>query len=653
MFYYRFARAMTCAFGLLGSFAAYTQNPISSQLLSEVEVSAPKFPQKISQTGKVLTVINQEQIQMAFGKNLGELLQEQVGVSIVGARSAQGSNQEVYVRGSNTGHVLVLVDGFPINDPSHISQVWDWNLISLSTLERIEILKGGQSTLYGSDAMAAVINLVTKKSDVQTVQTSIEFLTGSFATYAPQVQIRGKWQKWHWNLSTKDYFTSGFSAAKVLGGGEKDGFRQQNVDLSLSRPLGAKSWLDVYYQFQNYRGNLDAGPFTDELDYTSKAHSNSLRLQFQTKIQSTDIYLRGFVDQINRLFRNDSTYISQNAFSSYYESNYQGLSRGIELYARVPMGNEFIGIMGAELRNQTTDQSDFSVSAYGRYDSPHIDASLANQSIFAAYGLLQKGWKGKIGLEIGSRWNHSPTFGNFMSFNLNPYWYFRSNLKFFTNISSGFKVPSLYQLYSPYGNLNLKAEKGMTYEMGMEYQLKNSKFRAVFFENRVKDGIVFQSTDVEPYGQYNNVSQQNTRGVEVEYSFRKDKWSGQFNYTFLEGQISSLVGTKDSTYSSLIRRPKHNVSFKLSYQFSEKWRFSLLNQWIDTRTDYVYDDQTFAVVPKLLRAYFWTDLQISYELNKKCRLGLLLKNVFNQEIEELYGYNGQMRNWQFNIRYTF
>jgi outer membrane cobalamin receptor len=103
----------------------------------------------------------------------------------------------------------------------------------------------------------------------------------------------------------------------------------------------------------------------------------------------------------------------------------------------------------------------------------------------------------------------------------------------------------------------------------------------------------------------------------------------------------------------LIRRPKHNVSFKLSYQFSEKWRFSLLNQWIDTRTDYVYDDQTFAVVPKLLRAYLWTDLQISYELNKKCRLGFLLKNVFNQEIEELYGYNGQMRNWQFNIGYTF
>jgi vitamin B12 transporter len=653
MFKFSFASAFACALGLLCPITIDAQIRSDSQVLSEVEVSAPKFPQKINQTGKVLTIISQEQIQLAFGKNLGELLQEQVGVSIVGARSAQGTNQEVYVRGSNTGHVLVLMDGFPINDPSHISQVWDWNLISLSSLERIEILKGGQSTLYGSDAMAAVINLVTKKSDVQRLQSSIEVLVGAFGTYSPQVQLRGKIQKWQWNLTAKDYFTSGFSAAKVIGGGEKDGFHQQNIDLSVSRPLGRKSWLDIYYQFQNYRGNLDAGPFTDELDYISKAHSNSIRLQFQTKIKSADIYVRAFTDQINRLFRNDSTFIPNNAFSNFYESNYQGLSRGLELYAKVPLGNEIIGIIGAELRNQTTDQSDFSISSYGRYDSPRIEAPLANQSIFAAYGLLQKNWNEKMGLEVGTRWNHSITFGNFMSFNVNPYWYYRPNLKLFVNVSSGFKVPSLYQLYSPYGNLNLMAEKGMSYEMGWEHTIGNSKLRGVFFENRVKDGIVFQSTDVEPYGQYVNVSQQNTRGAEAEFSFQQKKWSSQLNYTYLTGQISTLVGSKDSTYSSLIRRPKHNVSFRITYQWSQKWRLSLLNQWIDTRMDYVYDDQTFAVVAKSLNAYLWTDLQVSFQWNKKCRLGFLLKNVFNQEIEELYGYNGQIRNWQLNVGFRF
>lgn len=650
MFNFRFAPAFACALVLFCSNSTFAQE---TQLLSEVEVSAPKFPQKISQTGKVLTIISQDQIQMSFGRNLGELLQEQVGVSIVGARSAQGSNQEVYVRGSNTGHVLVLMDGFPVNDPSHISQVWDWNLISLSTLERIEILKGGQSTLYGSDAMAAVINLVTKKSDAQQMKGSVGLLAGSFGTYSPHIQLQGKWQKRQWRFSGKDYFSSGFSAAKVAGGGENDGFRQQNIDLALSRPVGKNSWLDVYYSFQNYRGNLDAGPFADELDYISKAYSHSIRFQFQTKIKSADLYFRGFADQINRVFRNDSTFIPENAYSNFYEANYQGLSRGLELYAKIPLNNDLMGIVGAELRNQTSDQSDFSISSFGRYDSPSIDVSLANQSIFAAYGLLQKNWNDKVGLELGTRWNHSPTFGNFMSFNVNPYWYYRPNSKLFINVSSGFKVPSLYQLYSPYGNLNLVAEKGLSYEFGWEKRFGNKKMRAIVFDNRVKDGIVFQSKNVEPYGQYVNVSQQTTKGFELEYSFKSKKWSGQLNYTWMDGQISTIVGGKDSTYSSLIRRPKNTVSFRLSYDYTEKWKFSILNQWIDARTDYVYDDETFEVVAKTLNAYLWTDLQATYQLNKKFRLGFVLKNVFDHAIVELYGYNGQIRNGQFNLEMKF
>ncbi|MEN9297169.1 MAG: hypothetical protein RJA42_1438, partial [Bacteroidota bacterium] len=132
--------------------------------LSEVTISAPKYPEKLARTGKVVSVISAEMIQANAGKSLGELLQQSVGVAVVGARSAPGTNQEIYVRGANTGHVLLLMDGFPLNDPSHISSVMDWNLINLSNIERIEILKGGQSTLYGSDAMAAVINLVTRKN---------------------------------------------------------------------------------------------------------------------------------------------------------------------------------------------------------------------------------------------------------------------------------------------------------------------------------------------------------------------------------------------------------------------------------------------------------------------------------------------------------
>ncbi|MFM6914072.1 MAG: TonB-dependent receptor, partial [Aquirufa sp.] len=100
--------------------------------LAEVTISAPKYPEKLARSGKVVSVISAEMIQANQGKSLGELLQQSVGVAVVGARSAPGTNQEIYVRGANTGHVLLLMDGFPLNDPSHISSVMDWNLISLA-----------------------------------------------------------------------------------------------------------------------------------------------------------------------------------------------------------------------------------------------------------------------------------------------------------------------------------------------------------------------------------------------------------------------------------------------------------------------------------------------------------------------------------------
>ena len=103
--------------------------------LAEVTISAPKYPEKLARSGKVVSVISAEMIQANQGKSLGELLQQSVGVAVVGARSAPGTNQEIYVRGANTGHVLLLMDGFPLNDPSHISSVMDWNLISLANIE--------------------------------------------------------------------------------------------------------------------------------------------------------------------------------------------------------------------------------------------------------------------------------------------------------------------------------------------------------------------------------------------------------------------------------------------------------------------------------------------------------------------------------------
>jgi len=623
-------------------------------ILEEVEVSAPKLAGKLARTGKVLTRITAEQINASLGKSLGELLQEQVGISVVGARSAPGSNQEIYVRGANTGHVLLLMDGFPLNDPSHISQVMDWNLINLANIQKIEIIKGGQSTLYGSDAMSAVINLVSKKSDKDVTNGSLLIQGGGFGTYATQVQVNTRLAKNRFGISLQNYSTDGFSAAKdSVKKGENDGMRQQSLSATWSRPIGKRSLIDVNYQALFYQGNLDAGPLMDDRDYTSKAKSNSIRLQWQYQLKHGDLFVRGFQDVIDRVFRNDSTYIPLNAWSNYSESTYKGVNQGAEAYLKGTILNQIDYVLGAEYKNQATQQSDFSVSAYGRYDSPKLAESIANQSIFGTYLTIQKEWNSNVGVEIGGRWNRQSTFGDFSTVNVNPYWKYSKSGKAFFNYYTSFKTPSLYQLFSPYGNLALRPEQGKTFELGLEQSMGDFHARLVSFQNEVKDGIVFQSISVEPYGKYGNVSQQNTRGIEAELSFTKKKWTGNVSYTYLSGTMFNKFDGKDSTYSSLIRRPTNQWQARVIFNANSKLNFSFMAQFVGDRKDYFYDESTYSTVPKVLKNYLWTELQGGYQISKNLNASLMVKNLLGQEIVELYGYSGQGRNIQASLFWKF
>ncbi len=610
--------------------------------LSEVTISAPKYPEKLARSGKVVSVISAEMIQANQGKSLGELLQQSVGISVVGARSAPGTNQEIYVRGANTGHVLLLMDGFPLNDPSHISSVMDWNLISLANIERIEILKGGQSTLYGSDAMAAVINLVTKKN-AKGLQVVLQ--AGGLGTHQEQISWSTTKGKNQFQIQAQNYGTDGFSSAKIAQGkAEADGFKQQSWGLKWGRDMGKLGNLDFAYSSQLYQGNLDNGPFVDDRDFTSKAVSHSFRVQYQLNKWT----IRAFQDLIHREFRNDSTDIPANAWSKYSLSTYAGLNQGIEAFVKIPVKENATLLIGSEFRRQKTEQNDFSISDYGPYSSPELSEKQKTQQIVGSYATFQQSW-GEVGYEVGTRWNAQSTFGNYFTYNLNPYWAISKTAKIFGNYYTSFKTPSIYQLASPYGNLNLQPEQGKTIELGVEKKMKSWKIRAVAFENQVNQGIVFQAMDTEPFGKYQNISQQHTRGVEFEINYQTAKFQADFNYTYLKGEMTD----RDSTYSSLIRRPSNAWNLYLKAKLTNKWSVGLANQYVGQRTDYFYDEATYSVQPNPMSAYLWTDISIHYRINSKWKLSALLKNALNQEIMEITGYSGQPRNLQISLSGAF
>src|SRR6187551_3487798 len=169
-----------------------TSREQDTSLLEEVVITANKYPNKTSLTGKVVTVITREQLDRSGGKDLAQILTEQAGIYIGGANSNAGKDKSVYLRGARVDHTLITIDGVPVYDPSGIGSNFDIRNLSIEQIERIEILKGSQSTLYGSDAIAGVINIITKKAGVKSFSGNGLLSFGSNNSLRANAGINGK-----------------------------------------------------------------------------------------------------------------------------------------------------------------------------------------------------------------------------------------------------------------------------------------------------------------------------------------------------------------------------------------------------------------------------------------------------------------------------
>ena len=220
------------AAAVLISSQLYAQND-STKNLNEVFITANKFPNKTSLTGKVLTIITREQLEKSGGKDLAQVLTEQAGLFINGANSNPGKDKSVYLRGAKVDHTLITVDGVPLYDPSGIGSNFDIRLLSIDNIERIEILKGSQSTLYGSDAVAGVINIITRKGNTKPVGISGMLSYGSYNTFHGNAAISGSTAKVDYNINYTYYKTSGINEATdtttIPHTTDRDGYDQNSV----------------------------------------------------------------------------------------------------------------------------------------------------------------------------------------------------------------------------------------------------------------------------------------------------------------------------------------------------------------------------------------------------------------------------------------
>ncbi len=618
--------------------------------LENVIVTANKYPKNQNETGKVITVIGLKEIERNSGKTLSEMLNSYAGINMIGTNNNLGNNITSSIRGSSAGNVLILVDGIPVNDPSVISSTFDLNFINLDNVARIEILKGGQSTLYGSDAASGVINIITKKNYAKKLNLGGTFAGGSYHTLRQSLSLDGNGPV-DYGVNYTHLNAEGFSAAydkNKIGNFDDDGYNQHVVNAKLGFKAGKRIRIGTQASYSRYKTDLDASAFHDERDYTVKNINKQAGGNISYNYGKLSIIVRYSFNRSERDYLDDSLH-KPNPYAVFSKSEYIGRTHFAELYSNFKIDKwEFMA--GMDYRAHSTDQSYMSTGAYGPYTSK-LAGKMDQLSPYASIGYIQE--QG-FGAELGGRLNFHSEYGNNFTFNFNPFYRLENNNKLFLNLYTSFKTPTLYQLFDGYaGNPDLKPETGFTGEAGVEIRsVPALKTRLVGFYRNTEHAILYTSNPATFESKYLNAAKQTNYGAELELSYAKDKKELAFNYTYTDGRTTAAFdGTgsplgKDTTYFNLYRIPKHAVNLTLGYQACKNLFTSLLVHVVSKRDEYVY-----AGAPEILKGYATIDLHGDYRFGKLARVFLDLKNVTNKQYFDFLGYNARRFNFMMGVSF--
>lgn len=639
------------------------QNPTDTAVksLDEVVITANKFPNKTSLTGKVVTVINRQQLERSGGKDLSQILTEQAGLYIAGANSNAGKDKSVFLRGARTDHTLITIDGVPVYDPTGIGSNFDIRNLSANQIDRIEILKGSQSTLYGSDAIAGVINIITKKNITEKFSADGLLSYGSNNSFRGNAGLSGKSGLIDYNLSYNFYDTKGVNETiSNVAHADKDGYRQNSLQAGMGIQASNKIRMQPYFRYNKIAGDIDQGAFTDELDYTFTQKSWQAGIRNEFSLANIKLHVLYNYNHIDRLYIDDSVK-SRNGFDIYSRGSYKGAEHFLDAYFNTPVNKKAKLTAGMDYRNSNTGQEFLSVSSFGNYNSAYSSDSL-HQDQLGLYAALNINNTKGLNLELGNRLNFHSTYGSNYIFNVNPSFLLQNKLKLFANLSSGYRTPSLYQLFSEFGNRNLQPESAYTAEGGIQYYSADNKWngRLTLFGRNVKDVIFFYFNPITFQSQYINQDEQKDHGAEAELTYQpaKNILLKAF-YSFVDGHITTKQNGKDTTYFNLLRRPKHSVGFNTGVNITGRLFISSNLLWFDKRKDTYFELQSFQTVNVTLDSYVLLDIYAEYSLfknksdNYRIKIFLDLRNITNSHYSEIAGYNTLGFNGYGGIRFGF
>jgi vitamin B12 transporter len=611
----------------LGPIISRAQEPSPSPSPGEataeaVIVSATKIETPVNEIGSSVTLITDDEIERNQQRSLPDALQTVPGLNIV-QTGGPGGKTSVFMRGSNSNHTKVLIDGIDANDPSQ-DGVFDFGQVLTSDLARVEVLRGPQSSLYGSDALGGVINLVTKRGEGPPRFTGM-LEGGAFDTFNQSASASGWISRFNYYFNVAHLLVDDtpVTPLDLLPPGRKrinDSYENTTLSTKLGVDLTETLGLEAVARY------VDSTLFFTGDDFSV---SPSVPAAEQSEQHAQQLFTRGHANLtlFNGAFKNTfglgytryrtTIQAPDTGFGLPPANLNQGDRLKFDWLGNITMTDQHTLLLGVE------DQNDRLL------DSP---ISVDNGNV-AGFAELQSEIVANLFAAASVRHDENERFGGKTTWRIAPaYLVPKIGTKLKASYGTGFKAPSLTQLFVDFpefnffANPNLKPEESEGFDVGFEQPLWDRVcFGATYFHNEITNLIVPNAT----FTSLENIGRATTEGVEAFASFAiTDRFNLRVDYTYTDAR-------DDTTDLELLRRPKHRASLSATWRPLDRLSVSTTMIYVGSQVD---GNRSFSIPRLNTDPYFVANLAAEYDARKGVTLFARVNNLFDERYEDPTGF---------------
>ena len=613
--------------------------------------SAYATPVNQDQTASSVTVLTEKDFAERNATYVSDVLKTVPGVAM-GANGGRGTLTSLFLRGANSNQTAVIIDGVKMKPVNNLG--YDFGGLTLSNIERIEVLRGEQSALWGSDAMGGVIYITTKSGlyKDKPFNVDFDFGTGSNRTRDGSVTVSGYNNGFYYSLHGDSHRTSGISSLSsnkfnytaldgehfsVGGRSERDRFHRDNVSLRVGYDDSHKGVeLLTSHSSQTAHYDNDTRSLAQERAYDDRARTRETLFKLSGYLGNDEELFKHKVSVSHIKTDNDTfdlyPFPGSNPFSAYdakkLNTNYQ-LDINFDRDGYIKQGASIL----AEYQRSTYDSTTF---------TPRDKKKLTEKSVATEYRLFTED---DHTFSVSGRFTENSQFENAFTGRVAGAYRLSPNFRTHASFGSAIQNPSLVDYYGYYGNYrgnpNLKPAKSLGGEIGlfMETTDKAHSLDVTYFARNVKNlinGFTNPASNIEGTSKI--------KGVEIAYSGKLTKdLTAYANYTYTRA--------KANTGAELVRRPKHTANAGLAYQITEKFGANANISYVGKRIDNY--NRIYPAKPTEMSSYTLMNLGVNYQLIPNLSLYANLNNVFDKKYENVIEYGQDGRHVYVGLRGSF